>query len=254
LVKINREANEQNNSKVIIFVSGFLSAEDNFQEAWKGFIDSSLDKDCDMYLFDWPAGNQIDFGIEILKNIVNLKNPDEFAELFNKKFEISEIYADLLAEEIMCNNLFKGKNISFVGFSLGCNIIKTVAKKIWKIDSSFDRLNSIIFLGGATTIDDSELLILKNIVQIVIINAFSTQDKILSLVFPAARLLGNGDILRDIYPIGIIPIFQRTLHPKSPMLLDINLTNINGGLGHMKYRANLKEIRQLINNSFVNNS
>ncbi len=58
------EINESTN--VCICISGFMSEEINQIEAWDGFI-KELYKHCDFYYFNWPAGSEMQLGVDVFK-------------------------------------------------------------------------------------------------------------------------------------------------------------------------------------------
>eukprot|EP00340_Litonotus_pictus_P010215 CAMPEP_0170514962 /NCGR_PEP_ID=MMETSP0209-20121228/1455_1 /TAXON_ID=665100 ORGANISM="Litonotus pictus, Strain P1" /NCGR_SAMPLE_ID=MMETSP0209 /ASSEMBLY_ACC=CAM_ASM_000301 /LENGTH=818 /DNA_ID=CAMNT_0010799239 /DNA_START=237 /DNA_END=2689 /DNA_ORIENTATION=+ len=201
---------------VTILVSGFLSQSNNQKDLWKNVLSTMTSSYTDFYTLSWQSSSVSDFGVNLLSyttgSLIKLyfsrggKNVDYDWDKYlseNNEFVVamkrSEIIGKLLAYTIASKKQFKGKLVNLIGFSLGCNVIKSCLDELsrltipsvvnnnkgYKVSSNKTVINNVMFVGGATTIDlnkKSEF----NSIEICggrLINVFSSCDLVLEELY-----------------------------------------------------------------------
>ena len=123
------------------------------------------------YFLNWPSESK-------LSSFLNFNQAKKRANYFGK----------ILANMIVSEKFFKNKNITLVGHSLGCHFIKCWIKEIAENkDEDFkinNKINKIIFLGGATQIKNNMKWqnIFNQVTKGNILNFYSIKDRALSLM------------------------------------------------------------------------
>ena len=159
-----------NMDQITICISGFLTESQEHFSGWKEFVRNNNEMTF-YYFLNWPSESKY-------SSFLNFTQAKKRANYFGK----------ILANMIVSEKFFKNKNITLVGHSLGCHFIKCCIKEIAENkDEDFkihNKINKIIFLGGATQIKNK--LRWQNIFNQVtkgnILNFYSNKDRALSLM------------------------------------------------------------------------
>ena len=96
------------------------------------------------------------------------------------------------------NSLFGYANLSLVAFSLGTRVVFSCLKELAYLRS--DKVFDVFLLGGAAPISAQEWRSCKTAVTGRLVNVFSKQDRVLSLLYSASRFekaIGNYPIDAD---------------------------------------------------------
>lgn len=216
---------------ITILISGFLSQKDDI-DTWKGFL--NFDKEnTDYYWFRWPSSDILSFVIQVIANIK--KSLDSFKWCYLK----AEYVGKILALFLLNNDEFNDCQINLVGFSLGCHVLANVLKELNKHKNKGFMINNVLFMGGATVIEDSEKDLWRDIfgdnVAGRIINCYSNFDGVLSYLFVAD--------MRKI-PIGIGRIDIQDENKEYSLVENYDFSNIK--LGHLNYRQKFEIILERI--------
>ena len=188
----------------IIFVSGFLSENEDHISEWDN-LTIKINKSNICYYYNWPSENiksltgdslikfsklflQALGGNDLKNNNFNIK-PEEIFVNSSKKAKLSgKILALIIASKLF----FKYETISLIVFSLGTQVIVNCIKMLYKINSIIkcnDIIKDVILIAGATSMENKEkhyAEIFDNIVNGKIINCWSNEDKVLSILYVAA--------------------------------------------------------------------
>ena len=226
----------------IIFVSGFLSDNQDHIEEWEN-LSLTLNKTNICYYYNWPSES-------ILSTVVNsitkvggfIKNAiaSKINKGESKKFEPEEIFVTsskkaklcgkILAMIIASREFFEYQTITLVGFSLGTHVISNCIKKLYKISSEIkcdDIIKNVILIAGATSMkgkEDHYTEMFDKIVNGKIYNCWSKEDIVLSSLYTYA--------MKKI-PIGI----SEDLNLKTDKFKNIDFTPLK--LGHTDYRKKM---------------
>ena len=118
---------------------------------------------------------------------------NRFADLLKKKFDKAlknaKITGQLLAIALVLGYPFNTHTISFAGYSLGCEVIKSCLLTLSRLGAD-NLIHNVTFLGGATHFtDDQDLwkLIFSKVVNGQLKNIFSKGDQVLKLYKFAKR-------------------------------------------------------------------
>ena len=223
----------------IIFVSGFLSDNEDHIEEWENLA-INLNKSNICYYYNWPSesikstvGSTI-FKVTgfVLKALSNqgkeeLLQPEEIFVDSSKKAKLcGKILALIIASKV----IFKYQTITLIGFSLGTHVISNCIKMLYKINSKIkcdDIIKDVILIAGATSMKGKEEHYAKMFDKIVngkIINCWSNKDKVLSLLYTTAM---------NKTPIG----YGGDLNLKLDKFKSIDFTDLK--LGHTDYRKKM---------------
>ena len=160
---------------VTITISGFMSQNDE-GDSWLPFVSSQYSAH---YHLKWPAHTSEHvirsylkvFVVSGVKNAVVLA-ANSAASLVSVAAQLPDLYkalsepfkdvklnakkaGKLLACALACQWPFKQKTVSLVGFSLGCQVIKSCLKTLDSLGAS-DVVHEVTFLGGATNLMESQ--------------------------------------------------------------------------------------------------
>jgi len=243
-----------------IFFSGFLSEGMDHYYAWK-FFKFSLDENKEMHSFEWPALSYYEAGSQLaqlfvkagriylsfrsnnfaslfeeLKNIKSLQD----SNIFLKAVKTAKLSGKILALAVAKRKIFRGHSINLIGFSLGCQVIKSFLKELFDLAQCVktEQLNqdlisivqNVVFMGGAVDFKKSKKWgqIFSTLVAGKVVNIYSEKDFVLQRLYKAAKPLNE--------PIGI-----RKLEILSCGKIDnYDLTDKN--IGHLDYRSMLDHI------------
>ena len=156
-----------NSNNITICISGFLTQKLDHFSGWKLFFRENKEPSL-FYFLNWPSKSGI---CAILT--------------FNKVKKIANLFGKILANLIVSEKGFKNKNITLVGHSLGCHLIKCCIKELAENNNLKKHMNNkiekIIFFGGATQIKNNNrwLNILNKVTEGNILNFYSENDKAL---------------------------------------------------------------------------
>ena len=79
----------------------------------------------------------------------------EIIKLFKKSKANAKIAGGLLACALVLRDPFRSQSVSLVGFSLGCQVIKTCLKTLRTLNAT-DVIQNVTFLGAAIDLPDKE--------------------------------------------------------------------------------------------------
>lgn len=240
------------NPHVYICVSGFMSELDNDFITWERFV-SGLSKYSDCYLYKWDSETHSNLTYEVSSTVIDLINnyrenkplKDYFntlnnykdSNLFNKTRKKSKFFGKFLAYILADRIIFKFHSISLIAFSLGCNVIKSCLKELFKIFLKTNNLNiinliqNVILLGGATSFVNFNKWkeYLKLLVKGKIVNVHSNNDLILKGVYYAS----TGKCA-----LGAVK--QKELEESLNNFYNVDLSYTK--IGHGEYRENMEMI------------
>ena len=196
-LELEVENKEPNKNMVTIFISGFLTANKNsFAQGFKNYSFKANGKS-DYYFYSWPSCASPDFDkniFEIIEESINTLNGIgcNFEEAYNNAIIVGEILSDIIGSQ-----KFFGAKINLVGHSLGCRVIYYCLKYFSQNYKTLtETINDVIFLAGATTINEYEL---RNIVEKFVggrfIHCFNKNDSALFISKPFSDSpIGLGEI------------------------------------------------------------
>ena len=212
---LNRIKNENkiNNNMVTIFVSGFLTANKNsFEVYFKDYFFKENHKS-DYYFYLWPSCDGLNYFNGIGCN-------------FEEAYDNAEIAGEILSYIIGSKRFFNSK-VNLVGHSLGCKVIYHCLDYISKNYKNLKgTINDVIFLAGATTMDDKNFSeIVKNFVGGIFIHCFNSNDEALFLS----------------KPFSDSPVGARKINSS-----DNKIINYETDLGHTNYCCNFGNILKKI--------
>ena len=186
---------------ICICLNGHFLGENNLN-LWEDFTIN--EKSMDYYFYQWHSGDDSSSSMNILRKSFK----DEvalFVKSFNSKdydfnlFQLREkkakdyllinkakakLAGKFLALTIASRSVFKFHTISLIGFSLGCEVIKSCLQEIYKIVNDYDYsaneiIQNIVFIGGCCKIKNKHEGIFNNISGR-LINLYSTYDYLLA--------------------------------------------------------------------------
>ena len=233
---------------IYIFVSGFTSQGENKEKAWEGFLlEYSNLVDC--YFYDWESKSKSQMVWDIAKFIgeaaltyymnkrdfvVLLQNLHRYrtnTNLFLKTRKTSKIFGELLAYIVASRAIFKHQNVSLVGFSLGCNVIKYCLKTLFRFYqngelTANDIIKNVVFIAGAASFKHKHKW--ENIFELVagkIVNCHGDFDNILKYLYTMST---NKD------PIGVNPLIIKNL------VNNVDFSDLK--VDHSEYREEFRKI------------
>ena len=184
----------------IIFVSGFLSDNEDHIKEWEQ-LSVNLNKSNICYYYNWPSeslsstvGNTIfKFG-ELIVNAISKSGKSELKpeEIFVVSSKKAKLCGKILALIIASKFFFEYQTISLIGFSLGTHVISNCIKMLYKISDKVkcdDIIKDVILIAGATSMKGKESHYAKMFDKIVngkIINCWSNEDRVLSVLYTTA--------------------------------------------------------------------
>ena len=178
---------------ITICISGFLTEKQEHFSGWKEFVRNNNQVTL-YYFLNWPSESGI-------SSFMNFTQAKKRANYFGK----------ILANMIISEKFFKNKKITLVGHSLGCHFIKCCIKEIAENkDDDFqgnnNKIDKIIFLGGATQIKNNKRWrdIFKKVTKCNIYNFYSKKDKALWIM--QTKLVWGKK------PIGRNPLLLQEIH------------------------------------------
>ena len=121
-------------------------------------------------------------GISSLYNFakdVHKSGTEAFKETHNKAKITGKLLGHYFASE---NGVFQGRSISFIGFSLGCQVIKSALNRLYKL-GRHDLVHNVYLLGGATFIGNPtpQFDRFSKVVAGRVVNVFTEDDSALKL-------------------------------------------------------------------------
>lgn len=161
-------------NEITIFISGFLSEQDNFEKEWIEYIDFES-KYNNFYFYRWPSDNYLSLSFDF-PWIFSFQN-------CTKKAKSAGI---ILAITLLNDKFFENFKINLVGFSLGCHVLKHCIKHLELLNVNHKvRINNAVFLGGATAFKRKEkwINIFNNVVKGKVINCYSSYDQVLGILY-----------------------------------------------------------------------
>ena len=226
----------------IIFVSGFLSDNDDHIEEWENFA-LNINKTNICYYYNWPSEsinsvtqNSI-FKVAnfFLKNLTVSQNEEQNVEfkpeeIFVNSSKKAKLCGKILALIIASKIFFEYQTISLIGFSLGTHVISNCIKMLYKINDKIkcdDIIKDVILIAGATSMEHKEEHYAKMFDKIIngkIINCWSNEDQILKELYTFAMKRN---------PIG----YGGKLNLKLDKFKSIDFTPLK--LGHTDYRKKM---------------
>ena len=156
---------------ITICISGFLTEKQEHFSGWKEYV--RYNKQPTFYYFlNWPSESGISSFI-----------------YFNQAKKRANYFGKILANMIVSKKFFKNKKITLVGHSLGCHFIKCCIKEMAEnqdedFQSEINKIEKIIFLGGATQIKNKKRWtdIFNKVTKGKVLNFFSNKDKALRIM------------------------------------------------------------------------
>ena len=227
---------EPYNNMVTIFISGFLTEDNNsFAKYFKEYSFNN-NKKSDYYFYLWPSYGALDFNTNICesisKSMIWLNGIGcKFEEAYNNAL----IAGNILAFIIQSKKFFGEAKINLVGHSLGCRVIYKCLNCLKDNYENMEKIiNDVILLAGATTMNDIEFnQIVEDYVNGRFIHCFNPNDTALFISQPFSTA-----------PIGIREIYSRN-----------KIENYETDLEHTNYCNNLdfilKEVTKKSKISFI---
>jgi hypothetical protein len=214
-----KKLTSNNSDHIVILVSGYLSQFDNHKTEWKNLI--RLYPNDTFYSYTWKSSTLKNLILSVFKLSFGRRH-------FNEFYLKAEEAGIKLSQFLTDSEMFKGKSISLVGFSLGTVVINSCLQKL-----STERMNSIhdcILMGSALDIRAAQYnqYLRDYIVTGKFYNIFSTKDFILNEIF---CLTAHSS------PFGITRV---------PGMKNKDMSDII--FGHKKYREKLGKIFKRIKN------
>lgn len=222
---------------ITIAISGWLSKTDDMSEAWEQLRTYPMQGKT--YALRWEASSSSEliqedvsslslsmvacrvFPVLTIFNLVNLVKKEPFA----KAVKSAEITGKALAKFLKKRVLGKGC-VSLVGFSLGTTVIMHCMLELAKTSPGL--LHNVILLGGAAPNNTDIWKQSKRAASGRLVNCFSTNDRVLSLLYRASQMttaIGSKEL-------------------NVPGVENYNLSELIDG--HIKYRQNLTQVLKTI--------
>jgi hypothetical protein len=202
-----------------IFFSGFLSEGSDPYKAWK-FLKFSLGENKEFHSFEWPSHSYYDAGNQVAQLLAKAGRiylkfcsrnlPGLFDEIYNirklqddnifhKAVKIAKLSGKILAFAIAKRKIFRAHSINLIGFSLGCQVIKSFLKELFELaqNEKNDELNqglvnilqNVVFIGGAVDFKKSKKWgkIFQTLVAGKVVNIHCDNDLILKKLYKFAK-------------------------------------------------------------------
>ena len=151
-----------NSNTITILIDGFRTENKDESIQWEGFL-NYFENQTLFYSYKWPSFGRLGWN-------------------FPKAKERAEICGEILAN-IIITNQFKDYQINLIGFSLGNHVINHCLQTLYEIyqiseGAKFANLKNIIFIAGATQIDNTDKWrnCIKKLIGERIINIYSKKD------------------------------------------------------------------------------
>ena len=181
---------------ITLAISGWLSEDDNPNIAWQDL--SSFFGQGEIYYVKWDSSTikqslkyMIPMGIFALfaapslvgtfSSLVGLAK----ANPFGVQIEKAKLTGRTLAQVIMAGGGLRNTSISLIGFSLGTQVIMSCLQELV---GKGGQVHDVVLLGGAAPANIQKWEVCKQAVTGRLVNAFSSRDKALSLLYRLATL------------------------------------------------------------------
>lgn len=79
----------------------------------------------------------------------------ELNQIFLETVQVGKMTGKLLAHYLAADPYFESKSISLVGYSLGCQVLKSALNRIRKLHRK-DLIHNVLFLAGAANFDQTK--------------------------------------------------------------------------------------------------
>jgi len=238
----------------VLFISGFLSRNQDEEINWKDIENYEPFKNYDKFYVKWDSKDIIELatGLNIIKLIGSIFSK-KIPNIFNDAQISAKVHGIVLAHLISSRKYFYQKTITLVGYSLGCHVIKHCLKEMQlierkKIAKTEGILQRIIFIAGATSFKNRDKW--KKIFKTIpgkIVNLKSQKDYILGILFPIFNKRENSKISNSNHksPIGIndLSITVNEFQESYDLITNHDLSGEN--TGHLNYMNLLDGILSL---------
>ncbi|KAL8123736.1 transmembrane and coiled-coil domain-containing protein STS1-like [Apium graveolens] len=207
--------NHEHRLAVEILISGFVFVEEDYIRPWEGQANNS-----ERYALQWESKNLIAVSTAIqdwlttqltitamkqgamltaLHSLVSaLAWPTALLnvlDLIDSKWAIAIDRSDqagmLLAEEVLLKGLHGQRPVTLIGFSLGARVIFKCLETLAKADCDAQLVERVVLLGSPLSIKGENWEEARKVVSGRFVNAYSTNDWMLGVVFRAS-LLSKG--------------------------------------------------------------
>ena len=227
------QLNENKNLGITILVSGWLSENDDQMESWSKMMYSLVSMNA--FALRWSASHKYKPLEKLKKNastsILNTAKKmvkatwDTFR--FIKTRQKAKQTGRVLAMLIQNGMIWSKVPISFIGFSLGTQVILSCLKELAKSDMRM--VQDVILIGSAVSCNQKNLVKAKSVTYGRMFNVFSHKDRALQLGFK---------VVTGKTALG-------TCMTNVPGITNFDASSIAGG--HTQYRKNLGKIFKGIN-------
>ncbi|KAK1357626.1 Transmembrane and coiled-coil domain-containing protein 4 [Heracleum sosnowskyi] len=209
------ENHEHGRLAVEILISGFVFVEEDYIRPWEGQANNS-----ERYALQWESKNLIAVSTAIQDwlttqlTITAMKQGAMFTvlhslvsalawptallnvlDLIDSKWAIAIDRSDqagkLLAEEVLLKGLHGQRPVTLIGFSLGARVIFKCLETLAKLKCDAQLVERVVLLGSPLSIKDENWDDARKVVSGRFVNAYSTNDWMLGVVFRAS-LLSKG--------------------------------------------------------------
>ena len=208
---------------ITIFITGFLSEKKDFIKYWKKFIDYDS-RFSNFFFFRWPSYSFSDI---FFRNLPKMFKDAKLKAKYSGK---------ILGEFLASNEIFNNFQINLVGHSLGCHVIKNCLKELNEIKGNKILINNVIFMAGATTLNNNKWPnIFQNVVGGRIINCYSKMDDVLTKLYKLCTI-NNA--------IGSDELIIKDEKGNFDYVENYDFSDLN--LGHREYKKNFEKILKRI--------
>ncbi|KAL4498334.1 hypothetical protein ABPG72_013140 [Tetrahymena utriculariae] len=238
---------QKRSRNVIIAVSGFTSQDEDKQIKWKELDD--LYPDSEIYALEYESltvSNVLDGvkssvlsslfipGGKILK-LFQFVASSVIVNPFNKAFTQAELSGQFLAHFLHKGNLFPNCSISFIGFSLGTQVIASCLHEYKKLITSTQQssiIASVVFMGGVVDTNYIKRTHLTEVVSHRVFNCFTKKDSVLKYLLKLSQFSS--------VPIGLNPIEDLKNQASQSKIINLDFTHQIDG--HLPFMSNVTSI------------
>jgi hypothetical protein len=201
---------QRSSRHVTISISGFLSQSDTMTQGWRQLADHLSPTSTACFALRWESKKQEDLwaatgklglgigahvaltyatggAITLLRGaLLGAQVSKEYHGIFDDTKRMAKFSGCLLGCMLAIGYPFYSQSVSLLGFSLGCQVIKSCLKTMHKLEAN-DVIHNVTFMGAAIDLPDknkSEKLwsqILSTTVSGLITNAYTKGDAVLLL-------------------------------------------------------------------------
>ncbi|KAI5059282.1 hypothetical protein GOP47_0025601 [Adiantum capillus-veneris] len=242
------ENHQQGRLAVGIAVSGFLNDPEDFTKPWRG-----KDNDLEMYALRWETKTLLavstaiqdwltsNISKELMKQgamltvlstlLTALAWPTALLSLtdfIDSKWTVAVDRSDKagkLLADVLLRGLQGNRPVTLMGFSLGARVIFKCLEKLAEKGENGRIVERVVLLGAPLSIDTQRWKTVRQVVAGRFINAYSTNDWLLAVVYRAS-LMSQG--IAGIQPVDV------------PGIENIDVTDLVNG--HSSYLSNVGEI------------